>query len=304
MSLSWPSIPYDAWSPTKETLHRYTQIVGKIQLALTPVVSHFWNVTLRVTARGLATTALRVDDHIFDIELDLVDHLVIVRTPERRVARPLRPLAVADFQRELFGVLDSLGIHVKIWDHPVELKTDAIAFSDDRIHAAYDRDQVERFFRALSSASGVLEEFRAHFIGKCSGVGFYWGTFDLSVARYNGRAVPDAPNTTAIDREGYSHEVSEVGFWPGDPVFRAPAFYAMHYPAPDGYSLAKVHPAEAHWEPTINCFVLPYEQARTRDLRAKALAFFQSTYEAGADLAHWDRPQLERADATRGQHAA
>jgi hypothetical protein len=304
MSLIWPSIPFDAWAPTKETLHRYTQIIGKIQLGLTPVVSHFWNVTLRVTARGLATSALRVGDRTFDIELDLIEHLVIVRTLERRVTLPLQPMAVADFQRALFDALESLGLHVTIWDHPVELKTEPTPFSEDRTHDAYDRDAVDRFFRVLSNASQLLEDFRARFIGKCSGVGFYWGTFDLAVARSCGRRVDGAPTSTVMEREGYSHEVSEVGFWPGDAVYRAPAFYALHYPAPDGYATADVRPAEARWEPSINCFVLPYEECREHDLPAKALEFFQSTYEAGANLAHWNRSELERAAETRGQHAA
>jgi hypothetical protein len=304
MSLTWPSLPYDAWSPTKETLHRYTQIVGKIQLALTPVVSHFWNVTLRPTARGLATSALRVNGRTFDIELDFTDHLVVVRTSDGRTARmPLRPLAVADFQAELFDLLDSLGIQVQIWDHPVELKSESIPFSEDHLHAAYDRDYVERFFRILSNVNELLETFRARFIGKCSGVGFYWGTFDLSVARYNGRDAPISPSGSSIEREAYSHEVSEVGFWPGDARYRAPAFYALHAPAPDGYATSIVKPDEAHWEEPSNCFVLSYQQCRERNLSAKALELFQSTYEAGANLAHWDRHALER-DETGEQHAA
>jgi len=304
MSLTWPSLPYDAWSPTKETLHRYTQMIGKIQLALTPIVSHFWNVTLRPTARGLATTALRVDGRTFDIELDFIEHLVVIRTNDgRRALTPLRPLAVADFWDELFSLLGSLGIQVNIWDHPVELKSDSIAFSEDHMHAAYDREYVERFFRILCNTNELLESFRAHFLGKCSPVGFYWGTFDLSVSRYCGRTVPNAPVANVIDRECYSHEVSEVGFWPGDALYGAPAFYALHYPAPDGYSSAIIKPDEAHWEQPSNCFVLSYEQCRERNLSAKALEFFQSTYEAGANLAHWDRHDLER-DETRGQHAA
>ncbi len=305
MSLTWPSLPYDAWSSTKETLHRYTQMIGKIQLELTPVVSHFWNVTLRVTARGLATSALRVEGQTFDIELDFIEHLVVVRTNDGRSATmPLRPLAVADFQSELFGVLDSLGLHVQIWERPVELKSDPIAFSEDRIHAAYDREYVGRFFHILSNVNDLLEQFRARFVGKCSGVGFYWGTFDLSVSRYSGRAAPEPPTTSAIEREGFSHEVSEVGFWPGDALFRAPAFYALHYPAPEGYASAIVRPDEAHWEQPSNCFVLSYEECRERDLSAKALEFFQSTYEAGATLAGWNRRELERPSETRGQHAA
>jgi hypothetical protein len=303
MSLSWPSLPFDAWSPTKETLHRYTQIIGKIQLELTPRVSHFWNVTLHLTAHGLATSALQLGDHTFDIELDLVDHLVVVRTSTgARGTLRLRPLAVADFQRDLFALLASLGIYVSIWDHPVELKTELIPFSDDHLHGAYDRDHVERFFRILTNTAVLLDEFRARFTGKCSGVGFYWGTFDLSVARYSGRPAPLAEGSL-IDREGFSHELSEVGFWPGDAAYPVPAFYALHYPAPDGYATSSILPAHARWEPTLNCFVLPYDRLMN-NLSAAVLDFFQSTYEAGANLAHWDRPALERANETRGRDAA
>jgi hypothetical protein len=286
---SWPAIPFDAWRATKETLHRYTQIIGKIQLALTPFVNHFWNVTLRVTARGLATSALRYEGRSFDIELDFVEHCLIVRTSEGGYSqRKLGPLAIADFHRELFGMLAAFGIYVKIWDHPVELKSELIPFSQDRIHAAYDREYVGRFFQALSNASEVLEEFRSRFIGKCSGVGFYWGTFDVSVARYSGRRAPEPPSTNPMEREGYSHEVSEVGFWPGDAVYPAPAFFALHYPEPGEYARANVRPEEAHWEDQIHCFVLPYESA------AKALEFFETTYESGARLAGWNRTDLER----------
>jgi hypothetical protein len=295
MTTQWPALPLGSWRDTRETLHRYAQIVGKIQLALTPVVNHFWNVTLRVTARGLATCALRSHDQTFDIELDLVDHRVIIRRIDgARRELELRPLAVADFYRDLMATLSSLGIDVSIWDHPVELKTEAIPFSQDRVHAAYDRDAANRFFRVLASSQDVLEEFRSRFIGKCSGVGFYWGTFDLSVGRYCGRRAPGPLPTGIMEREGYSHEVSEVGFWPGDATYGAPAFFAMHYPAPDGYTTAKVRPP-ACWQETSRSFVLPYEAVREHDTRARILEFFQSTYEAGADLARWDRAELERS---------
>ncbi|HEX3763934.1 MAG TPA: DUF5996 family protein, partial [Kofleriaceae bacterium] len=212
---AWPSLPLDAWLPTRETLHRYTQILGKIQLALTPMVNHFWNVALRVTARGLATSALRHAGATFDLELDFIEHRLIARTEDGATqARELRPLAVAEFYREVLAMLAALGIRIAIWDHPVEIATDAIPFAKDRMHAAYDREYVARFFRILTEASDVLEQFRARFTGKCSGVGFYWGTFDLSVARYSGRRAPVPPSGGPIEREAFSHEVSEVGFWP------------------------------------------------------------------------------------------
>ena len=253
MKTQWPPLPLAAWRDTLETLHRHAQVVGKIQLALTPVVNHFWNVTLRVSARGLA-----------------------------------------DFYRDLMSALSSLGIAVSIWDLPVELKTEAIPLSQDRVHASYDRDAVRRFFRVLASAHHVLEEFRSRFVGKSSDVGFYWGTFDLAVARYCGRRAPGPLPSGVIEREAYSHEVSEVGFWPGDAVYRAPAFYALHYPAPEGYSTANVRPAGACWQEASHCFVLPYDACREHDTRAQVLDFFQSTYEVGANLARWDRAELER----------
>jgi hypothetical protein len=289
----WPAIPFDDWCETRETLHRYAQIVGKIQLGLTPRVNHFWNVTLRVTAHGLATTALLYKDMTFDLELDLLHHELVIRTsagPSRTV--PLGDHSVADFYREVFASLDALGIHIHVWDHPVELKSEAIPFHEDRTHAIYDREFAERFFHVLTSASRVLEEFRARFIGKCSGVGFYWGTFDLSVARYNGRRVPHAPTEPVVERESYSHELSEAGFWPGDITHRSPAFFAFHYPQPPGFERAIVRPDGAAWDEAAHCFVLPYDGGVAAE---EILTFCQSTYETGANLATWDREQLERS---------
>lgn len=295
MMTQWPPLPLEAWRDTRETLHRYTQMLGKVQLALTPVVNHFWNSRLRVTAHGLATSALRCDEHTFDIELDLVEHRVVIRRSDGACRElELRPLAVADFYRELMAALSTLGIDVTIWDHPVELKTEAIPFSQDRAHAAYDRDAAGRFLTVLASSQQILDEFGARFIGKCSGVGFYWGSFDLNIARYCGRRAPEPLPEGVMEREAYSHEVSEVGFWPGDAGYAAPAFYAMHIPAPDGYTASKVRPRAASWQEASHCFVLPYEATREHDIRTEVLDFFQSTYEAGANLAHWDRGELER----------
>ena len=295
MAAKWPAIPFEEWCETRETLHRYAQIVGKIQLALTPTVNHFWNVPLRMTAHGLGTTALVFNDISFDLELDLIHHELVIRTSEG----PYRAVefgahCVADFYQEVFAALHALGIDVQIWDHPVELKSELIPFREDRTHATYDREYAERFFQVLTSAARVLEEFRARFIGKCSGVGFYWGTFDLSVARYNGRRVPNAPTSSAIEREGYSHEVSEVGFWPGDVVYREPAFFALHYPEPPGFEEAKIRPDGASWVDRAHCFALPYNTCRDADAASRILTFCQSTYETGANLAAWDRGELER----------
>lgn len=293
--MPWPALSLEAWKPTRDTLHRYAQIVGKIQLALTPVVNHYWNVALHVTARGLATSALRYERGTFDIELDLVGHQVVVRTSEGPIRTlELRPRAVADFQRELFDMLESLGIRVRIWDHPVEIANETTPFSQDREHAAYDRDYANRFFQVLAGVAPILEDFRARFAGKCNGVGFFWGTFDLCSARYSGLRAPDPVGGSAIERESYSHEVSEVGFWPGDVVYQAPAFYALHYPAPAGYAESTVAPADASWFASSRCFVLPYMAIRDGDVAAKVLEFCQSTYEAGARLAMWNRTELER----------
>jgi hypothetical protein len=296
MNAIWPPLPLAEWRDTKETLHRYAQIVGKLQLALTPVVNHYWNVALRVTARGLATTALPFGDRTFDVELDLVDHRTIVRTSDGRAQTlELRALAVADFRRELDAALDALGIRVRIWDRPVEIATEVIPFSEDRVHCTYDRDHVARFFRMLSGAALALEQFRARFLGKCSGVVFYWGTFDLCVARYSGRRVDGATGKTPMEREGYSHEVSESGLWWGDANHPEPAFFTLHYPAPDGFASAAVRPDYAHWHAPSNCFVLPYARCReAADPVAHILEFCQSTYEVGATLARWDRAAVER----------
>jgi len=293
MSTSWPPLPLAEWRDTRETLHRYSQIVGKIQLALTPLVNHYWNVILRVTARGLATPALRYGERTFQIELDFVGHRVVIETSEGESRQlELRPLAVADFYRELFAALDSLAIRPHIWDHPVELRTEPIPLSEDRVHAAYDRDAVERFFRVIASAAEVLEEFRARFIGKSSEVGLYWGTFDIAVARYNGRRAPEVP-PGRIESEAFSHELSEAGFWPGDAIHPDAAFYAFHYPAPTGFIEAAVAD-DARWYGPSNCFVLPYAACRGGDVRERALAFWQVSYETGANLAGWNRRELER----------
>jgi hypothetical protein len=296
MSTTWPPLPLDAWRATRDTLHRFAQIIGKIQLARTPLVNHFWNAALHVTSRGLSTSALRADGGTFDIELDLVRQCLMIRASDGRSEQiDLRPMTVADFYRDVRSALGMLGIDVHIWDHPVEIASEAIPFTQDRVHRAYDRDYVERFADVLFGAAEVLEEFRGRFTGKCSGVGFYWGTFDLAVARYSGRRAPTDGMSSGIEREAYSHEVSEVGFWPGDDKYPAPAFFALQYPAPPGYEVAAVRPAAAGWFGPSRCFVLPYDAVRSGDAASQILDFCQSTYEAGATLAGWNRAELERA---------
>ena len=296
MTPAWPPLPLSGWRDTCETLHRYAQIVGKIQLATTPPLCHWWNVALDVTSRGLATEALPFEGRTFEMEFDLVDHALTIECNDgARRTLPLRPRAVADFYKEVMATLESLGIHVRIWEQPVEISNEVIPFSQDRMHAAYDPEWAHRFWQVLSNAKDVMSEFRARFIGKASPVGFYWGTFDLAAARYSGRRAANPPSGT-IEGEAFSHEVSEVGFWPGDVRYEDAAFYAMHVPAPDGYATAKVKPSEASWHPKLGCYMLPYDVVRTAaSPRAMLLDFFQSTYDAGADLAHWDRAELERS---------
>ena len=290
----WPLLPFHAWNDTRETLHRYFQIVGKIQLGSTARINHFWNVALNVTPRGLSTSAMPHEDRTFEIAFDLIGDELVIRTSdggERRL--PLMPRTVADFYEGVMTALHSLGIDVSIWDHPVELVSEAIPFHTDRTHRAYDREYVLRFFRLLERIVPVMDEFRSRFIGKASPVGFYWGTFDLAVARYSGRRAPNPP-TNPIEREAYSHEMSEVGFWPGDDRFREPAFYALHAPSPEAYATGRVTPKGAFWRDDLHCFVLPYAAVRkAASPRDAILQFFESTYHLGASLARWD-PDFER----------
>jgi len=298
MSPDWPALEIPRWRETRATLHRYVQIVGKLQLATTPRVSHFWNVALRLTARGLATDALSHDDRTFDVELDFVDHVLVVRSDAGvRRELPLRDCSVADFDAELMDALASIGVRVPIRHEPVEIVSEAIPFREDRIHRVYDREWVTRFWRVLLHTERVLGNFRARFVGKTSPVGFYWGTFDLAAARYSGARAPEPPRGT-IEGEAFSHEVSEAGFWPGDARYDEPAFYAMHAPAPEGYASAHVDPPGAFWHAAMGCFVLPYEVVRTSaSPEAALLEFFQSAYVAGATRAKWNRKELERRAA-------
>jgi hypothetical protein len=289
----WPELELASWRDTCETLHRYTQIVGKIQLATTPRLCHWWNVALAVTPRGLSTAALHQGGRTFEMEFDLVEHALITRTGDGQHRKlPLRPQSVADFYAEVMATLESLGIHVEIWEQPVELASDAIPFSKDRMHASYEPEWANRFWRVLSLTAAVMEQFRSRFIGKASPVGFYWGTFDLAAARYCGRRMPEPPKG-AIEGEAFSHEVSEAGFWPGDARYEQAAFFGMHVPAPDGFAKTKI--PNASWHDKMGCFLLPYDAVRTASSPEQTLLdFFQSTYEAGANLAKWDRRELER----------
>jgi hypothetical protein len=289
-------LPLDSWRDTYATLHRWVQLVGKIQLALTPRVNHFWNVGFRLSARGLATPAIPWRERSFDIELDFLGHELRIRTSDGDVRRfALAPMSVARFHDELFAQLRALGIKVSIYERPVELQSEAIPFPRDEVHASYDHAWAERCWRVLAWSAVAFEQFRARFIGKCSPVLFYWGTFDLAVNRYSGRRAPERSDADPITREAYSHEVSSLGFWPGDARFPEAAFFAYTAPVPDRLEMARVRPGLAFWADALGTFLLPYETVRrTADPRAVLLEFAQSTYEAGAELAGWDRAALER----------
>ncbi len=295
MDTPWPALPYAGWRDTLETLHRWTQIVGKIRLALAPTTNHFWSSALFVTPRGLTTSAMPFGWNTLELELDLTGHELVFRTSadERRTLE-LRPCAVADFHDELFQTLSELGLALSINERPQELLSEALPLADDRLHFAYDPEQAHRFWRALASSAIVLDEFRARFTGKCSPVQFFWGAFDLAVSRFSGERAPPRPGADAVTREAYRDEVSSAGFWPGDEIVPMPAFYAYTAPAPSGFDSAPVRPDAASWEPRRGEFILPYDAVRLSPTpRTMLLEFFQTTYDAGARLAGWD-PELER----------
>ena len=292
----WPSLPLDAWKDTYATLHMWTQIVGKVRLRLTPVVNHWWNVPLYVTARGLSTSRIPYGERSFEIWFDFLRHQLVIETSDGlQKTLPLLPRSVADFYQEFMKALHSAGIDVKIWHMPVEIP-DPIAFDQDRVHASYDAASVEKFWRILMSVDAVFSEFRSEFLGKCSPVHFFWGSFDLAVSRFSGRRAPERAGADAITREAYSHEVSSVGFWPGGGDIQDAAFYSYTSPEPQGFKEARVRPEAAFYHKQLGEFLLMYEDVRRANSPSAALLdFCQSTYEAGASLGNWDRKSLERA---------
>ena len=303
----WPALPLAAWRDTCETLHRWTQVAGKVRLALAPHVNHWWQVPLYVTSSGLTTSTIPCGTRLFHIDFDLLRHALHVGTSDG-VARsfPLEPMAVADFYVRLMGALRALGIEVAIWTTPVEVE-DRTPFEEDRHHGAYDAEYAGRFFRALAQSDRVLHDFRSGFAGKASPVHFFWGAFDLAATRFSGRPAPPHPGGIpgvgdAVMREAYSHEVSSCGFWPGGGAVDFPAFYAYAYPEPEGFERYAVRPAAAYYHADLREFVLPYDDVRTADDPDEALqAFLRSTYEAAADLGGWDRAALERPESVHGQ---
>lgn len=295
MTSTWPSLPFNEWAETCATFHMWTQIVGKIRLALSAHVNHWWEVPLYVTARGLTTSPLPYRDRVFDMEFDLVDHNLGIQVSDGATKYvPLYARSVADFYREVMSVLGAMGIEVSIWPHPVEIP-DPIPFADDHAHASYDAAYVSRFHRILLHVDTALKEFRGGFVGKVSPVHFFWGSFDLAVTRFSGRRAPDREGADPITREAYSHECSSVGFWPGGGDVSGPAFYSYTSPEPSGYAEFRVSPEPAYYHPTLREFVLMYDDIRSApDPKKLLLDFCQTTYEAGATLGNWDRASLER----------
>jgi hypothetical protein len=295
-SETWPVLPLREWTDTRATLHMWTQIVGKVRLALSPRINHWWEVPLYVTARGLTTSAIPYGGEIFEIEFDFLAHALQIRTSwGASGSLPLEPRSVADFYRQFMDELESLGIRVKIWPMPVEIP-DPIRFDRDHVHASYDAEYARRFWRILVSVGVVFTEFRARFIGKSSPVHFFWGSFDLAVSRFNGRRAPERPGVDIITREAYSHEDISAGFWPGSGPVTDAAFYAYAAPEPPGFSKSAVRPTSAFYNKDLGEFLLMYDDIRRADSPcAVLLDFLQSTYDAAANLAAWDRPALERA---------
>ena len=293
---NWPALPYDAWRDTNATLHMWTQVVGKIALALTPRANHFWNIALQLTSRGLATHTLIHGDRAFTITFDFVSHQLELTCSDGGISTiPLEPQTVADFYSAVMAALKSLGVETHIWTQPVEVP-DPIRFEADTAHHAYDRKAVSAFWQALVAMRPVFEAFRCRFIGKSSPVHFFWGSFDLASTRFSGRRAPERPGADAMTREAYSHEVISHGFWPGAPALPEPVFYAYAAPEPTGFKAATVAPAAASYNQTFSEFLLPYEAVRSSASPAHELtAFLESTYAAGANAAQWNRAELERS---------
>jgi hypothetical protein len=297
-STAWPSLKWTDWQKTADTLHMWTQIVGKTRLALSPLQAHWWNVPLYVSARGLNTSAMPYGSEFLEITFDFVSHeLKFSTSTGASLSTPLRAQSVADFYREYQRSLAALGVSVNIHPVPVELQH-PIPFLEDVEHASYDPEAAHRFWRVLMSADKIFQEFSSRFLGKVSPVHFFWGSFDLAVTRFSGRPAPPRAGADAITREAYSREVISAGFWPGNGGFGEAAFYCYAAPAPQGFENAPCQPASAGYNKTLGEFILLYEDLRQEPSPDEALlAFLQSTYEAGATLAQWDRSLLERAPA-------
>jgi hypothetical protein len=300
--IAWPGLPLNEWSETSATLHLWTQIVGKIRLIQSPWINHSWHATLYVTARGLTTSPVVHGTRVFQIDFDFIDHQLRIQTADGPTGGfALEPQSVATFYARLMEEMRRLDLEVKIWETPNEI-ADAIPFDQDDVHRAYDREYVNRFWRILVQVDRVFKTFRARFIGKCSPVHFFWGAADLAVTRFSGRRAPEHPGgipnlPDRVTREAYSHEVSSCGFWAGGGPIPYPAFYSYAYPEPPGFADAALKPSEVFYSTDLREFVLPYEVVRqSTSPDDTLLAFLQTTYEAAAGLAKWDRASLEKDD--------
>ncbi len=295
----WPVLKFSEWKDTLATLHMWTQVVGKIRLRQTPLVNHWWNVPLYVSARGLTTTAMQYrDGRAFEIEFDFIEHLLRIECSDgAETTLGLRPQSVADFYQEVMAALGGLGITVKIWTMPVEVP-DPVRFTEDHQHKSYDAEYASRFWHALVRMDKVFQEFRSRFIGKSSPVHFFWGSFDMAVTRFSGRPAPERPGADLITREAYSHEVISHGWWPGNKDMEA-AFYSYTAPEPAGLAdtvaQGMISPGQTFYSTELKEFFLLYDDVRKAQSPEQALMdFCQTTYDAGANLAGWDRPSLER----------
>jgi hypothetical protein len=299
-STDWPALIFDDWADSCATLHLWTQVVGKIRLAHAPMINHWWHVPLYVTCRGLTTSPIPYRARHFQIDFDFLDHCLTIATSTGQIeTMQLGPRSVADFYTEIMDRLRGLGLETRIWTMPVEIE-EAIPFDQDSEHHSYDPESANRFWRILLQANRVFTQFRSGFVGKVSPVHFFWGSFDLAVTRFSGRAAPplksNSPNVGEwVMREAYSHEVSSCGFWPGNGGFGRPAFFSYAYPEPPGFAGAATSPDRTYYDQNQGQFILPYDAVREAQSPDEYLMqYLNSTYRAAADLAHWDRLALER----------
>jgi hypothetical protein len=293
-----PPLPLAQWQATYDTLHMWTQMVGKVRLKQCPPINHWWGVALYVTANGLTTSPVPYSGGSFEIRFDFVDHRLLIETSGGDIRElKLEPQSVAEFYRKFMAALNDLGIEVSIYTMPVEFPN-PIPFEKDEVHSAYDAEAVSRFWRILLWSDSVFKEFRAQFIGKASPVHFFWGSFDLAVTRFSGRPAPPRPNADPVTAEAYSHEVSSAGFWPGGSGVEGPAYYAYAAPEPPGFADYKVQPGAAFYHPELHEYLLMYDVVRqAASPREFLMQFLQTTYDATAILGKWDRESMERSVA-------
>ncbi|MEM8816693.1 MAG: DUF5996 family protein [Pseudomonadota bacterium] len=299
-SADWPELPWEAWSDTATTLHLWTQVIGKIRLVQTPWINHSWHVALYPTARGLTTSPLAFDGDTAELSFDLIDHQLLIQVSDGRERHlSLRDRSVADFYHAVLDNLRQLGLPCDIHSVPSEI-AEAIPFEEDHEHHRYDPEYANRFLRVLLQVHRVFTEFRAGFTGKVSPVHFFWGSFDLAVTRFTGRAAPTHPGGVPnfpdwVAAEAYSHEVSSAGFWPGGGGTDFPAFYSYAYPAPDGFANGAVEPADAYWSKELGEYVLPYDSVRNAASPDDCLLdFLETTYALASDKGGWPRAEIER----------